>query len=460
MVFLQKLRRAVCIVLLLIICPLGELYADVDWGAPENTPPAPISIALYPIVSTGTPPESSSAEVGTVIQNAVTNTEIAAIDAHIIEESPEDPAIPPIDQAAKASPYSITSQLFYDASTASTQAQIWLWDNKSENIVVTDQAVYSSVGDAGEFLPFLVDSVIDRINKYEIKLSSTEGGTISIGGTALEKTEDASAILRHSGDTLNLLASADEGYSFAGWKVTYLNEAGATVETPYTDANLSLPLDSTTYFPQAASSEDPFGTIVPITIHADWTTTTEEYSEVDEKDTPPFLFTLGYSPLMLIGENKIADNDYPFNGLLHLMGFNAGFVWFPLKRTWGNVGFGLEFEFAMLNSAYESGVKYSGYFMQPDIRVYYQTPRFLSIMQLRLSLGSGLSLFSPYKVELSGAAPPEEKWKYNIPIIVGLDVEFNIIKNILFAYLGLDYGFFLPDMYSELNFGAGVGIKF
>ncbi|MDR0908202.1 MAG: hypothetical protein LBM77_00395, partial [Spirochaetaceae bacterium] len=254
---------------------------------------AQVSVAVFPLKATDVPTESNASSINGIISNAIAASSIGRFTTAQIGETLDDPAVPPDPKSASDCTYSLTSELLYDTTRSETQLYLYLYDNTTEKLVVSDQLVYQTETEAEEFAPFLVDSILDRIPKYDITVKKPDGGTISFNGQPLEISEDTQVIREQGAGTIQLSAQGQTGKSFQAWEITGANVDGNILIITETANPYSLELSTEKYTGTGTSAEDPFGTIVPLTIEAQFGrgSGSTEYE-------PQFNVNLGWSPSM------------------------------------------------------------------------------------------------------------------------------------------------------------------
>ncbi|MDR0908360.1 MAG: hypothetical protein LBM77_01210 [Spirochaetaceae bacterium] len=168
MIILRKSLFYISITILLTFSGI-ELFAQ-DAPAPETPPAAnaqPVSIALFPLISTGTPTESMPGVITQMMQSTIQRSESGPYTLTDIRNPPEDPGIPPTANEAMGAQYAITSQLFYSTSEQQTHAQLWLYNMGSDEMIATDEMVYANEQEAREYGAFFVEYILSLITRPE-----------------------------------------------------------------------------------------------------------------------------------------------------------------------------------------------------------------------------------------------------------------------------------------------------
>jgi hypothetical protein len=459
---LYCILRRIFILLLFLLFWTGNLFADDYWSDGGALASTPVSIALYPLNSSGAPAASVPEGIGPVIQAAIQNSSIITANITDIANVPEDPAVPPESSTTEGCAYSLTSALYYDAGNQETQAQVWLWDNSNENLIVTDQAVYTSLAEAQEFLPFLIESVFDRITKFDITLSTSgSGAMVSLDDKEMQKETEPVSIRHYGNGSITLNVTPPEKAKLSAWTVGYIDKEGNTQEDSYNDPILSLTLDTSKYSPQEATSEDAFGTIVPLTVRAVFDDSDEvKVNESTADKINLFKLAVGYRPTLFLA----GDANPPFGSGLNGLGIYLQFDWVPFQEKWGNVGFGLNVGYSYFQSELGQTVYHQPVVLSPALRVSYESPLLAGFLTIGGGLGFGILVRSP-EIQISGDIVTNgfedgEPWHRGYYLPAGIKFGFRISK-LIWINLAVDFDYyFAPDNYADLSFMTGVEFRF
>ncbi|MDR0910130.1 MAG: hypothetical protein LBM77_10240 [Spirochaetaceae bacterium] len=131
------------------------------WG--QDSTNTAKSIALFPISTNNVVPANYANNISGLINDAVNASSTGPFDVKISNNLPSDPALSPDVQNTQNQNYSLTSALYRNDATGEIQAQVWLWDNRTQKLVITDQMVFSNIPEATEFTPPLIDYVLSQI---------------------------------------------------------------------------------------------------------------------------------------------------------------------------------------------------------------------------------------------------------------------------------------------------------
>jgi hypothetical protein len=180
----------------------------------------PISLTMYPLVTTGMPPEGTP---GTMDSSIITADMLKAIGAlsspsftvNSLSQFPPgfNPDVPPDAGAGGGTDYSLTEALFYDAQNYQTQCQVWLYDNTTGKLVITDQIVFPLVtsGTSAEDTQNDEQDTMPPFIAYIL-------GQIHVKPILIQKTRTRTRTVRVSQRSLNFVHSKNDwyiGFSYA-----------------------------------------------------------------------------------------------------------------------------------------------------------------------------------------------------------------------------------------------------
>jgi hypothetical protein len=188
--------------------PANESAAPTG-GAPYP----PLAIALFPLISSDTPQQSTPNLVSAMLPKSITASPSGPFTVTPVTKTVEAPDIPPDTADTQGCPYSMTSQLFWDDDNQQTNAQVWLYDDSTQKLVVTDQFIYANADDINMFGQSLLDYVLGLIPVYTVTVTADQGGKVksSAGG--------ASPYKYHGFHSATFSAVPDEGWYFQGWRI-------------------------------------------------------------------------------------------------------------------------------------------------------------------------------------------------------------------------------------------------
>jgi hypothetical protein len=326
-----------------------------------------------------------------------------------------DPALPISSGDALNSTYSLTSAEYYDSTNLQTQLQFWIYDNTTGSLVVTDQAVFPMVTsdttaeapapDAGTMIPATLDFLLSLIPSYTVKVSAGEGGMVSVNWTSdgsqnansINPGESASFVVHGSSRELSLTANPNPGLYFQGWRI---NRA----QTLNTTNPLQLILDPKNY-PANASSGDPWGTKLSVTVEALFTNDIKASAgrantSAKQSGGPQRMYVaLGWEPALIL-TGRLHD-DYTGFALVPLaVDLHAGFM--PWNTGLGS--FGIETKICWMGLDVKNSINDStnkGSLMSFGLNMLWNIP-LGSHFEIPISLGGGFGLCS----DLSTAAGP------------------------------------------------------
>ncbi|MDR0910477.1 MAG: hypothetical protein LBM77_12010, partial [Spirochaetaceae bacterium] len=395
-----------------------------------------------------------------------------------IAAPPEAIGVAPPANSTQGASYSITGELL--SNDGESQLFLYLHDNETENLVVSDMQIFTDTAGLAEFLPFLIDSLLDRIPKYDITLKVATGGAIQVDETTaveapVEETtdeeagdeegsqEEATVTVRHQGaGSFDINAVAAEGFEFEKWEITFLDSGGDEKTEELTDNPYKVELSTENQSPGPAGPNDQFATIVPITIEALFKAIAPpppvepvEPAEATE-DVRQFKLSLAYAPEYAFQKNP---EDH-FSGFI-LLGADFAFDWLPFQGKWGAVGFGLDAFWFRIQGETDWYTAYSDA-VNLALKINYELPQFRNFITLGLGIGGGASYsFSPvYKNKAEPMELPNVEPGWTVFLTGGLVAEMYFLPW-LYLKLGADYNIHYPfDNFGFISIKGGIGLKF
>jgi hypothetical protein len=124
---------------------------------------AATTVGVFSPVDNSGQAESNPGAIVPIVQSAIDASDIGDFEAGLISTPVVDPAVPPLPAEAEGTNFSLTSEILYDAAGSEMQLYFYLYDNSTERLVVSDQMVYQTVDEATEFIPFMIDFFLSRI---------------------------------------------------------------------------------------------------------------------------------------------------------------------------------------------------------------------------------------------------------------------------------------------------------
>jgi hypothetical protein len=382
-----------------------------EGGTKLNT----VSLAVYPLVSTGMPAAGSagtidSSQVQQDIKAGISASQYGPFEEKDMAAAPGgfDPGVPPTASDSdgdgltdiQGCTYSLTSQEFYDSENQQTQGQVWLYDNTTQTLVATDQFVFPifqstdpPATDARAVSASLVDYILSLIPTYTVQVSTTKGGTVA--------TRNGEAIARsphwHGSGIMTLRAQPELGWYFQGWRIN--NKQTLDTANP-----LHLVLNTLNY-PGKTSRADPWGTKVTVSVQAVFT---DDINQAAERNgsmnrnvnrggrngkTGPqrMYFALGWQPELVMAGRL--HNDYTGSAFVPV-GFDLSAGFCPWVLNIGSLGCEAKVNWSRLNIKNAINNKSNkGNLMSFSLNVLLNIPMG-SHFEIPLSLGGGFGLFS------------------------------------------------------------------
>jgi hypothetical protein len=384
--------------------------AATDAGAASGAPTGQsISIAVFPLISTGLPPPGTEGVIdSSLIQQDISAGISASASGPFIQTNitnlPRDfdPGLPPDPSICEGATYSVTSQLFYDNTAMQTQGQIWLYDNTIQQLVSTDQFVFPIFGssdtpesDAANMSAALLDYLLGRIPTYTVTATVGRGGIVTLAGaiTGVSSTADSQALLEdqsarpayvfHGSQDVSLIAVPDPGYVFDRWNVN--GDLDSSKGNP-----LNLTLNPQLY-PGKSTPNDPWATKVPIRIQAYFVQDTSTPSPVKKPSPPPkesrWYAGAGWLPhvhLAGAGDDFFHQTFFPTSFVLE-----GGF--FPLTGDWGRIGAAVELGWTSLSGTHDSW-NLNAELGTAGAYALYRSPLLFNFLIPEVRLGGGMGL--------------------------------------------------------------------
>ncbi|MDR0909529.1 MAG: hypothetical protein LBM77_07165 [Spirochaetaceae bacterium] len=424
--------------------------------------PNPVHIALFPLVAQDVPASSDASNSETLIGDAVENSSSGKFSVSKISDPPEDPGVPPDPTTVQDIPYSLTSQLFYDSSRQETQAQVWLYDDTSETMLVTDQMVYATADEAAEFFPSLIDYILTMIPSYDIHVSTSEGGTISYEVSDTDKYDINNLspldIVQQGAGTISITATPGRNKKFDGWKISYNGTS-----TTQTEPALKLEVNSKTY-PGIESDVDPYGLKTSISIEASFSE-----SKGTKANAHQWYLGLDYLPLVSFADKGSILLGNTFNPIG--LALSPSFI--PWNFTWGSLGFRLDAAFnyfTIIDEEIKDSIANAGY-LSLALGAVYKSPVFVDLITINGHLGAGAAFLLGQYENLVGslswlsANNSEQRSSSDIGVFIlaGADVQFNLV-DYFYLSTGIDYQFMftlvdIKQSFSMLRPKLGFGFK-
>jgi hypothetical protein len=321
------------------------------------------------------------------------------------------PDVPPDPSLTGKSAYSLTMEEYYDAVNMQTQCQFWVYDNITQTLVVTDQAVFplvtsettdaATAEDAEVVIPATVQYVLSLIPTYTITVNADLNGTVTADNEALPLNSNDRTVAwgakkayqaHGSYNGFSLTAKAGLNYYFQGWRIN--GKQALNTSNP-----LQLVLNPLNY-PGRVTKADPWATKVAIQVEAVFTNDisqaadrsliTNGTSTVAGNLGWPWFAELSYNPiypLTLSGSNAYFNQLMPEAALL-----SVGVI--PITKKWGNVGFGLNFSYTGGKSTLSDGITSQFNMLRLGVHAFYRTKPFWGHVEPWVKLGFGPALFS------------------------------------------------------------------
>jgi hypothetical protein len=426
------LGRALVVISALFIS-FGPFSYAQDANPDSSTPDQPatvlnssLSLAVYPLVSSTMPPSGTAGTIDPALIQADINAGIkASPDGPFDITSPEnigkdfDPSVPPLNGFGQSS-YSLTSQLFYDRVNQQSQGEIWLYDNSSQTLVVTDQFVFPIVGsdssitdDASSMAASLLNFILALIPRYTITVEAEQGGTVSLVREDEGKEYPLSGttvLVQHGSGTVELSASPDLNSQFDSWSIN-------SIDNSYGTSRLFLKLNPQN-FPKARDKDDPWGTKVAITVDAKFKAPgSVDSSALDPpprkgtsaRKKPDFSLDLGWTPLLLVkkGDGSYFSQDdettsYPLDFHLDLncavLNTSRGVLNLGINAGWGTSSSSFV---SFSDKDDDAGAQY----IDASFDAAYRTPLLANSFRVEAKLGGGAVLFFGSKIKQNAVYP-------------------------------------------------------
>jgi hypothetical protein len=386
------------------------------------------------------PAASAADAVGPIISDAVSTSTSGKFDVTSITTPPDDPGVPPDPGTAQNLPYSFTSQLFYDSAGQQTQAQVWLYDDTNQSMIITDQMVYSSTDDAKEFGSSLIDYILSLIPTYTVTITVKGSGKANYTDPSDSSLHSATkdqplAIVQKGRGSVKITEEADEGATFLGWEITFNKNTTKSSET-----SLSMDLNDTA-FPGAESANDPYGTQINIDILAN-------FSDNSEPKKVYWRVGLEWSPIISFA------SDTAFFGKFFPV--SAGLLgdFEPFNGPWGAVSFGVGLGYSWLYS--DEIFTTQAHQITLDLMAYYHVPELFNFLTFKAGLGAGVGFEIARSTQDQSDSIPFS-WEPYLSAYLGAD--FKILDS-LFIALGTNAGFYFGNQYFYLRPKLGFTYRF
>jgi hypothetical protein len=445
----------------------GGAASSVDWT--QSIKLNKKQVGIFTVVDESGRSESSPGSIYSILQQAVSNSDIGDFQAVGISSTVDDPSVAPDSSLLPNADYALTSEIIYDDGRSETQLYLYLYDNKTGVLVLSDQMVYQTLNEANEFVPFVVDSLLDRIEKYDITVTVVGNGTVRINGLTIQDLSGTSYARWTGAEAVSLDTDFDPypRERFRLETIAYLDASGNQREEENTQAGKTLNLNSTTYALGGATGADPFNTVHPLSITANFSANHDPPvgSNAYQKQ---FSLNLSYNLSYLIasGGGEYDNGFYPLGGEL-------GFDWMPFRGGWGKVGFGLSGTYNFLHKPVAMDRNYSSeaHTVKMYFRSFYEAAE-KSLFVPRFGLGFGAEWMSPQikKYIISGSEEPEQveiprkegPWKASAIAFADFNLYF---ADWIYLRLGFTGGINFPWTFEKISsvyvgFYGGIGFRF
>jgi hypothetical protein len=325
-----------------------------------------VSIAVFPLVSTGMPADSPgtipSDTVASLIRNDVKASQSGPFTVTPITDAPADfdPGVPPDADACQGASYALTSQLFYDSGQQQSQGQVWLYDNSTETLVGTDQFIYANSDEAVETAPFLIDYILGLIPTYTVNVSVEPPGGGSVTDKDNKNALAQGSYIQHGYGALSFNAKPAPGFSFQGWQIN-------DNKTLNTANPLKLTLNAKTY-PGKAGPDDPWGTKITVNVKAVFRIGVQRATSKSARRQLNWFAGGGWHSYIPV----ITSSFKFFNKPWYPVGLSAKAGLEPWREEWGGLGFQFQTSYGYLRSNHD--YKYSMNFIQFGLHTFYNMP--------------------------------------------------------------------------------------
>jgi hypothetical protein len=186
-----------------------------------------------------------------MLPKAITDSDSGPYTVTSISKTVDTPDEPPDPADTQGCAYSITSQLFWDDDQQQTNAQVWLYDDTTQKLLITDQFIYTNADDINMFGPSLVNSVLGFIPVYTVTVSILEDESVV--------PHTPSNVYKYHGvSTTSFKAAPNVGWYFQGWRVNGAQHLD-------TSNPLTLTLNTTNYKGET-TPDDPWATKVSLKV--------------------------------------------------------------------------------------------------------------------------------------------------------------------------------------------------
>ncbi len=179
---------------------------------------------------------------------------------------------------------------------------------------------------------------------------------------------------------------------------------------------------------------------------------------VKEERTYDLRFSLGYTASALLpGGSIVPQLETTFLPL----GFHGNFEWVPIKKNFGDIGFGLSAHSLIFQQPIDNSIA-SGRFFPVLLYVSHTYPLIDERLYVSSHVGAGLNFFWNLYFSGGNSVAREELNAIAVLASIGSSLQFYATENLFFA-LGLDYNssFFLGDTFLQMVMpSVGMGLKF
>jgi hypothetical protein len=410
---------------------LFVLFFLLRAGLAAQTAAPPVSVAVFPLVSTGVPAASAADAVEKIIQNDVATPSYTVTPVTTVPDD-FDPAVPP---DVSDSTYSFTSQLFYDSANDQTQGQVWLYVNTSETLVVTDQFVYETADQASDNAGFLIEYVLSLIPTYTIKVNTATAGA-------------AQTLTAHGSQKFTVQPPPAPAPLPQAWMVNEKENPAAA------DGSLTLTLNPDN-FPGTAGADDPWGTQVTIIVDA----VEEKPPSLETKKTKQQHWRAGLSWLPLLSLTNSGTSIY-FGSAFFPAAAEMEVSWMPFLETWGGLGFRVDTGWAWIDRKAQYYNVQTQY-LNASAGVVYEAPLLGGIImpEAEISAGAALTL-DRKKVYTDGTINTTPG--NGLDLLLSGRLALNVlVRSVFYIKAGASFNYVLPtESFSYLGFLVGLGWRF
>jgi hypothetical protein len=121
------------------------------------------AIAVFPVVDSGAGEGSYKESMRSLLVNAIEDSPVGSFRAVQADAAVYDAMLPPAPQLTNGAPYSMVTELLFDAPSGENQLYLFLYDNTTQSLIASEQLVYQGMEDLQESLSFLVFFMQERL---------------------------------------------------------------------------------------------------------------------------------------------------------------------------------------------------------------------------------------------------------------------------------------------------------